>query len=81
MVRDGFAPFVEAFAEQKEVYWKHIKQEFSDEEVAKSLAKIEKTVMGLQRDLRGPVKKMFTSEQMERHVAEHRAWLEKTQKK
>ena len=81
LVREGFVPFEEAFTEQKEIYWKHVKQELSDDEVAGSLAELEKKVMGLQRDLRTPVKKMFSSEQMEAHMAEHRAWLEKTKKK
>ena len=53
----------------------------SDDEVAGALAALEKKVMGLQRDLRTPVKKMFSEEQMEAHMAEHRAWLEKTKKK
>ena len=81
LVREGFSPFVEARTEQKEIYWKHIKQELSDDEVAGALAALEKKVMGLQRDLRTPVKKMFSEEQMEAHLAEHRAWLEKTKKK
>ena len=81
LVQDGFGPFLEARAEQKEVYWKRIKQEISDAEVAQLLGEIEKKVMGLQRDLRTPVKKMFSSEQMEEHLAEHRAWLEKKKKK
>ena len=81
LCRDGFGAFVEAQAEQKELYWKHIKQELSDAEVFEALAELDKKVMGLQRDLRTPVKKMFSPEQMEAHMAEHRAWLEKTQKK
>lgn len=81
LIKAGFQPFVEAQAEQSELYWKHMKHEISDTEVAEALAELDKKVMGLQRDLRTPIKKMFSKEQMEKHMAEHRAWVEKNKKK
>ena len=80
-VRASYPSFVAAEAEQNELYWKHIKQELTDEEVAEAMAKLEKKVMLLQRDLRMPIKKGFTKEQMDQHLAEHHAWVEKNRKK
>ena len=78
LIRDSFGKFIEAEAEQKEIYWKHIKQELTDEEANEAMAKFEQKVMLLQRDLRMPIKKSFSKEQMDKHMEEHRAWLEKT---
>ena len=80
LCRAEFGQFAGALAEQESLYWAHIKQELSDAEVAEQLTEVEERVMGLQRGLRGAVKKMFSKEQMDEHMEQHRAWLEKKKK-
>ncbi len=80
LITEWFPRFAEIRRERSDVVWRYLTHETDDAVYQKEMAAIETKVMALQRDLRAPVKKMFSKEQMDQHIAESNAWLEKNKK-
>ena len=81
LIRAEFPKFEAKRTERHELIWKHTKKELSDEEFNEQIAALDKEVMAAQIAIRTKIKAMFTKEQMDKHMEEHRAWLEKNKKK
>jgi len=81
LITEWFPKFGEIRRERSDVVWRHMKQETNDAEFVKQMTAIEAKAMALQRELRTPIKKMFSKEQMDQHIAEAKAWQEKNKKK
>lgn len=64
-----------------ELFWKRMKKEISEEAFLSQIQPLDKETIAKQAKLRMKVKAMFSKEQMDQHMAEHRAWLATQEKK
>ena len=76
-----FPKFAEMRLERRKIVWDRMTGEASEEEFVEQISALDKKVIQTQAAIRKPIKAMFSKEQMDQHMAEHRAWLEKNKKK
>lgn len=81
LIREEFPKFDLMRLQRREIIWNRMSGKIAEEEFLEQIAALEKKTIKTQAQLRMPIKKMFSKEQMDQHMAEHRAWLEKNKKK